>query len=399
MPKLRFRTVFWLAACLVVAGFLAWSFAPRPVPADMAEVTRGTMTVYVRDEGYTRVREAYTVSAPLGGRLLRVEIKAGDHVEAGQGVASILPSDPALLDSRSRSEAEAALRSAEALLGFARAELERLQAEADYAQGEYSRYQTLAERGAASQSVLDRARLQLRSSSAAMETARANVRAREAEREAVAARLMAPGEDADELVVVRVTSPIRGRVLRVLQESETVIQPGGAIMEIGDPGDLEIVAELLSSDAVQVRQGAPARIEAWGGSGELRARVRRVEPFGFMKVSALGVEEQRVNVILDLLDPQEDWAGLGHGFRVRPHIQIWRGEDEVIAPVAALFRQDGGWAVFVAENGRARMRRVEIGRNNGREAQILSGLEPGETLILYPSERIDGGVAVRPREG
>ena len=395
--KLRFRTVFWGVVIVGVTAAIAWSFMPRPVPADFAEVIRGELVVTVQDEGYTRVREVYSVSAPVGGRLLRVEAEPGDVVAIGETLANILPSDPAFLDARSQSEADAALEAAEALLGFARAEVVRAQAEADFARTEMERISTLAERGTVSQGALDRADLQLRSAQAALSTARANVRARIAERDAAAARLMEPGDDGDVRGVATVTSPIDGRVLRRLQESETVLQPGTPILELGDPRDLEIVAELLSTDAVRIIEGAAATIEAWGGAPSLSARVRRIEPFGFLKVSALGVEEQRVNVILDLIDPPENWASLGHGFRVEPRIEVWRGEDVVVAPVAALFRLEDGWGCFVVEGGRASLRAVQLGRTNGLEAEILGGLEPGETLVLYPSDRITDGVQVTGR--
>lgn len=394
---LSFRTLFWPAAGLLVLIGVVYAFWPRPVPADFTRVSRDTLTVTVRDEGYTRVHEVYSVSSPVGGRLLRVEPEAGDRVEAGEVLASILPSDPAFLDVRSRSEAEAALRSADALLGFAQADVERVRAEVDFAQAEMTRISTLFERGTVSQGALDRARLALRSANAALNTALANVRARQAERDAAAARLMEPGDDGEASDVVEIHSPVSGRVLRLVQESETVVGPGAPLLELGDPGDLEIVVELLSTDAVRVEEGAAAMVEDWGGADPLRAQVRRVEPFGFLKVSALGVEEQRVRVLLDFVDPPEMWASLGHGFRVEPSIEVWRGEDVVMAPVAALFRREGGWACYVVERGQARLRNVELGQSNGINAQILNGLEEGDTLVLYPSDRIEDGVRVTSR--
>lgn len=394
---LNFRTVFWPAVALIALALIIYAFLPRPVPADFARVERGVLTVTVQDEGYTRVREVYTVSAPVGGRLLRVEPEAGDAVSVGQVLANILPSDPAFLDARSQGEAEAALRSAEALRGFAQADVERARAEADFAQAEMDRINTLYERGTVSEGALDRARLALRSANAALNTARANVRARQAERDAAAARLMEPGDNGDARGLVEVTSPVSGRVLRLVQESEMVVAPGAPLLELGDPEDLEIVVELLSTDAVRISPGAAATLEDWGGSPPLRARVSRVEPFGFLKISALGVEEQRVRVRLDLLDPPQMWESLGHGFRVEPAIEVWRGEDVLIAPVAALFRHEGGWACYVVENGRARQRSVEIGQTNGVDAEILAGLESGETLVLYPSDRIEDGVQVTER--
>ncbi|KAA5804501.1 efflux RND transporter periplasmic adaptor subunit [Alkalicaulis satelles] len=396
LKNLKFRHVFWAGAALVLVLAFAFAVAPRPVPADFGEAQTAPLSVSVSAEGHAQVRDVFTVSAPIAGRLMRVEKRAGDAVEAGETLAMLLPVDPVLLDARSRSEAQAALQSAEALLGFARAELGRAEAEADYARTELERFETLAQRGTVSQGALDRARLQSRSAQAALQTARASVRAREAERDAAEARL-APPANGQEEGVVRLTSPITGRVLSVEQQSETVLAPGQRVLELGDPVDLQIIAEVRSEDAVRIRENAPARITAWGGEGDLRAEVRRVEPFGARRISALGVEERRVNVILDILEPWEDWSALGHGYRVRAAVEVWRGEDVLTAPVAALFRHEGGWAVFAVENGRARLRRVETGPNDGRTAHIVSGLNPGERVVLYPSDRIHDGARVRAR--
>ncbi|MEO1038850.1 MAG: efflux RND transporter periplasmic adaptor subunit [Pseudomonadota bacterium] len=394
--RLRFRTLFWAATGLLVAALIIWAAWPRPILVDLAVVERTDLTVSVRDEGRTRVREIYTVSAPVAGRLLRIEQEAGDPVAAGEAIASILPSDPAFLDARSQSEARAALASTEAARSFAIAEVQRAEAQLEFARTENDRIASLFERGTVSQGALDRTRLELRTAQAALATARANVRMRSAEIEAATARLIEPGEDGQIDGVVTMRSPIDGRVLRVIQESETVTLPGAPVMEVGDPGDLEVVVELLSSDAVQVEVGAEARIEAWGGEA-LRAQVQRVEPFGFLKISALGVEEQRVNVVLDFVDPPERWTSLGHGFRVEAAITVWRGEDVIIAPTAALFRTENGWAVFALRQGRARLIELQIGRSNGQHAQILSGLEAGDEVILYPTDRIRDGVAIRSR--
>jgi HlyD family secretion protein len=399
--KIRFRTVFWPAAGIVTTALIIWAFLPRPVPADFAQVTRGDLIVTIQDEGYTRVRDVYEISSPVSGRLLRVEAEPGDQVQAGDTLANILPTDPAFLDARSQEEAEAALRSTEALLGFAEAQVRQAEAGLEFARTELARIQTLADRGTASQGLLDRARLEARNAQAALDTARANLRARQAERDAASARLMTPQTGHETEAggrVIAVAAPVSGRVLRVLEESETVLQPGQPVLEVGDPRDLEIVVELLSTDAVQVTEGAPVQIDDWGGESVLQAQVRRVEPFGFLKVSALGVEEQRVNVIIDLVGIPDDWRALGHGFRVEPEIEVWRGEAVVTAPIAALFRHEGGWACFVVEAGRAVLTPIEIGRTNGTDAQILSGLEPGANLVLYPSDRISDGVRVAARE-
>jgi HlyD family secretion protein len=244
----------------------------------------------------------------------------------------------------------------------------------------------------------DRARLELRVAESALATAREGIRMREAELAAARVRLMQPGGAADAGAVVEVPAPVAGTVLRVTQESESVISAGAEVMTLGDPSDLEIVVEMLSTDAVQVRPGAEVVIENWGrAEAPLRGWVRLVEPYGFLKISALGVEEQRVNVVVDFDEPPAERSALGHGFRVEAAVVTWETDSAVQAPVGALFRSGGQWAVFRVVAERARLTPVEVGRDNGRNAEILSGLEEGETLILYPGERISDGVRVRRR--
>jgi HlyD family secretion protein len=395
---LNFRTVFWAIAGIALIVLLALAFRPQPVLVDLAEVSRGTLTVSVRDEARTRVREVYVVSAPLGGRLLRINHHAGDNVDAGEVLATILPGDPVLLDARSQVEARAAVRSAEAALAFANAEAQRAGLEAEYARTEAERVESLYATGIASQAAVDRVRLDRRSLQAGLNTARANVARVEAELEAARARLSRPGDEAGESGLVEIHAPVTGRLLRVLQESESIVAPGTPVLEMGDPADLEIVVEFLSTDAVQIHEGDAAEITAWGGDQPLRGRVRRVEPYGFIKVSALGVEEQRVNVVIDLLDAPATWSALGHGYRVEAAVTIWQEEDVVQLPVAALFRSEGQWAVYRVEEGRATLTPVEIGRENGRMAQILSGLEAGDSIVMYPGPQIHDGIGIKRRE-
>jgi len=407
MPKLRFRTLIGIVVVLGLAAFLVWAFRPQPVPVDLAQVERGALRITVADEGFTRVREIYTISAPVGGRLLRIDQDAGDPVVAGETVlANILPSDPALLDARSKSEAEAQVRSAEAALSFSRAEVERAEAEVAFARSELQRARELRSRGTISEAQLEKAELALRTAMAQLETAKAAVRVRAAELEIARARLIATSDESSDAAdarneggVVRLIAPISGKVLRVLQESEAVVAPGAPIMDIGDPADLEVVVELLSTDAVRVREGARVLMSDWGGSGTLNGLVRRIEPFGFEKVSALGIEEQRVNVIIDLTDEPDLWAGLAHGFRVEADIVVWEKDDVLQVPASALFRQGGEWAVFrVGGDGILTIRTVTIGERNDRRAQILGGLEVGDRVVLHPSDRLSEGIRVVPRE-
>ena len=394
-------------AVVLVAGAAFLAFRPQPVPVDMAVADRGELVVTVADDGETRVREVYLVSAPLPGQVLRFVGDVGDPVTAAESVlANILPTQPTFLDVRTRSELEAAVQAAEAAKTLAEAELARAQAQVDFAIGEYRRAERLFDRGNVSEATLDRARMELRSEEAALLTSRATLSMREFELETARASLILPSvEDGDTErqagCCFAVRAPVDGKILRIFHESEGVVEAGAPLVEIGDPADLEIVVDLLSTDAVQVAEDADAFIEGWGGGDRLIGRVRRVEPYGFTKTSALGIDEQRVNVIVDFAEPQERWQSLGHGYRVEVAIVVWRGEDVLKVPVGTLFRERGEWAVFAVEDEKALLRRIEVGHMNGVEAEVLGGLEPGETLILHPSDRIAEGVPVslRPNGG
>lgn len=394
---LNFRTVFWATAALALGILLVFAFRPRPVLVDVGEVSRGPLTVAVRDEARTRAREVYVVSAPVSGRLLRIGDRAGERVQAGAVIATIQPAPPTFVDERSRQEVQAGVRSAEAALTLARAELEGAEARLAHARLESARIETLATASVASQSALDRTRLDVRTAGATAANARAGVALQEAALEAARARLIEPRAASVTARAVTIRAPVAGRILRVLQQSESVIAQGAPIMEIGDPGDLEVVAELLSSDAARISAGAAATIDAWGEGPPLRGRVRLVEPYGFLKVSALGVEEQRVNVIIAPVDPPAAWRAVGHGYRVEVAVTVWQAETVVRTPVAALFRSQGRWAVFKVEGGRARLRFVEMGQNNGDQAEVRSGLNPGDQVVLHPNQSLADGARVRPR--
>jgi len=395
------RVALWIALGVLVAAGLAYAFAPRPVPVDLVTVERGPLTVTLDEEGETRVRDVFVLSAPVAGRARRIEVEVGDLVTGGESVVTeIEPIDPSLLDVRSEREARAAVQAAVAARELAEAELDRARAELDFARSERARQQGLAARGIASQRERDTAERAFRTARAALETARAAVQARSFEVDRARARLVTPGEvaaAAGECACIGVRAPVSGVVLRVLHESEGVVAAGEPLVEIGDPSDLEVLAELLSPDAVRVRAGMPVWIEQWGGAERLVGRVRRVEPYGFTKVSALGIEEQRVNVLIDLVDPAEQWLRLGHGYRVEARIVLWQADDVVKAPLSALFREGDGWAVFAQEDGRARLRPVSRGRHDGLEAEIREGLAPGDVIVRYPSERVGDGTRIAPR--
>lgn len=397
------RLLFWLPWILATVAALAWLFWPRAVAVDFATVARGPLQVTVSDEGETRVKDVFVVSAPVPGFMRRVELEAGDEVVAGKTVvARIEPSDPSFLDVRSAAESRAAAQAAEAAEKLALASVERAEAELDFARAELGRYRGLAERNTVSANDLDAAERRARTAAASLEEARAALRVRESELRQARARLISPDgtrrrRDAD-CACVEVGSPVSGSVLRVLQESEVVVASGTALVEVGNPLELEIVVDLLSSDAVRVEPGQKVLIEAWGGGEVLNGRVRRVEPFGFTKVSALGIEEQRVNVVIDFTDPPERWRRLGHGYRVEPRIVLAEGSDVLKVPRSALFRDGDRWAVFVADGGRARLRHVELGLENGLEAGINRGIEAGERVVLQPSDRVSDGVRVAARD-
>lgn len=386
----------------LAAAALVYAFMPRPVPADLTRVTRGPLTVTIDDEGMTRVKEVYVVSAPIAGRVLRIERHVGDPVTAGETVlATIRPIDPTFLDIRSRRQAEAEEQAAEAAQQLAQAELDEARAELAFARTELDRARALAPSSTISKRALDRAALEYETAKAKVAAAEATLRVKSSELETARAALIEPGrapaERRGEACCVDVRAPVDGRVLQLLQESEAVIGAGDALIEIGDPHDLEVVVDLLSTDAVKVRQGAEVLIEEWGGDGTLKGRVRRVEPYGFTKVSALGIEEQRVNVIIDFIDPSSAWETLGHGFRVEARIVVWQAAEVTRIPVSALFREGEAWMVFAVIEGRARRRPVVIGRRNDREAEVLDGLQEGEEVVLYPSDKIRDGVRLVPR--
>lgn len=386
-----------VAVLLAVAAGIVWSLLPRPIPVEVAAVTKGTFVATVDEDGKTRIRERYVVAAPLAGRLTRIRLKVGDRVDAGAAVATLLPTPAPLLDPRSRREAEERLGAAEAALQRANATVERAQVQAGQAQKERARTQALADRGATTVQALERAELAMRVADRELRAAEFLHHAAEhelAQAQALLARYASGAESSESW---NVTAPVPGVVLKVTQESETIVQPGTPILEVGDPRDLEIVVDVLSTDAVEIRPNAAVSIVNWGGAGSLAGRVRRIEPAAFTKVSTLGVEEQRVNVLIDLTSPSEAWTGLGDGFQIDARITVFSQDDAMIVPAGALFRRGDSWNVFVVESGRATVRTVTLLRRSGRFAAVAAGLALGERVIVYPSDRIRAGVRVEGR--
>ena len=395
----------WIFALwgVALAGAVIFAFAPRPIPVELASVARGPLRVTVDEDGRTRIKERYVVSAPLGGQMRRIELHPGDEVRAGRSLLAIIdPAEPDLLDPRTRVQLEARLRAAETQVQLADPRLERTRAANELAQIELQRAMTLTEKQAISRQELDRARDAAR---AAAEDVRAAEYSRQIagfELEQARAALLRtdPGSrKEDGCAELRVRSPIDGRVLRVFQEDAAVVAPGARLVELGDPADLEAEIDVLSTDAVRIQPGARVLFEHWGGGAPLEGRVRVVEPAGFLKISALGVEEQRVNVIVDFVSPPEKRRSLGDAYRVEARIAVWESDQVLKVPVGALFRHEGHWAVFTPRKGRAELARVEVDHGDGRETEILSGLNEGDKVLVHPSDKIADGVkiVVRPR--
>lgn len=384
-----------MAAVLVV--LLAYLLAPTPVSVELARAARGPMTVTVSSEGQTRVKDEYEVSAPIGGRLLRIALKAGDAVtKADTVIAVIQPPPPQFNDVRSMAELQAKVRAAQAAQAAATADLERAKAQLEFAKSELSRDQSLVGVNAVTQTNLQQSQRNVKTSEAAVVAAEDVLKQRTAELDATLASLSGPdvgGEEGRPQDPVVVRAPVTGRVLRVLKESATIVAPGMPLVEIGNVGNLEVMLEMLSEDAIKVREGATATLDGWGGE-TLHARVRLVEPFGFTKISALGVEEQRVRVFLDFTDPPQAWERLGQGYRVTAHIVVWHDDHVLRIPIGVLIRDGNRWAAYVAQGGVAHLQPLEIGHTNDTEAEVLKGLSEGQQVILHPSDQVTEGVHI-----
>ncbi|WP_196258869.1 efflux RND transporter periplasmic adaptor subunit [Pelagibacterium limicola] len=401
----KWRTTLVIGALLVAVGVaVIWALQPQPVPVDMARISTGPLEVTISQEGRTRVTDIYAVSAPIGGTLTRSQLHLGQEVRAGETiVASIRPPAPAFLDARTRAEALAAVAAADAAVRLARAQVQESEARTALAYSEYTRGAQLRQRDALSESQFEQLRIATTIADGQLAVAEATLLIRQREADAARARLIGPDTPTGPVngeCCVDVMAPVSGRVLAIHHESEQVIAGGAPLLEIGDIAELEIVVDLISSDAVRVTAGARAAIGGWGGE-DLAATVRRLEPAGFTRVSALGIEEQRVRAILDLTPESHALSAgrLGHNYRVVADIIVERAEDAVLAPLSALFRNENEWAVFVvAEGGMAELRTVALGARTNRQAVILEGLSPGEYVILHPGDRVRDGVSVAPRE-
>lgn len=397
----RRNTLIWIAVVLLVVAAFVWALRPQPVLVEVAEVRRAHFELTIDEDGRTRVRERYLVSAPLAGRLARIALRPGDEVRAGAPLATLWPALPGLLDARTRRELDERVGAAAARLAQARAHVAREEAALAQAKNEVARQRKLRGEGFVSPAALDQAELALRVQTQALEAARfAREGAEHDLAQARAALTRAQGGEA-RAGAWTIASPVDGRVLRVLQESEAVVALGTPLLEVGDPRDLEVVVDLLSGDAARIAAGARVHVEVAGA--QLAGRVRRIEPSAFTKVSALGVEEQRVNAIVDLDPPLPPAPRLGDGFRVDLRIVALEQADAVVAPVAALFRAPGAAAdeasVFVVRDGRTELRAVKVGARGPLQAWIASGLAPGEVVVVFPGDRLAAGDRVRAVRG
>lgn len=392
------RRLLWIALGLALVMALAWALRPTPVPVSVAPVSVGPFVDSITEEGRTRLRDTWNVSVPIAGYLQRVLLEVGDEVERGQVLFRLEPSPAPALDPRSRQQAEDALRAAEARLEAARANLETARAERRFAEAEYERYRQLHQRNLVSTTELEQRQSQRDRQRALERAAASSVEAASFEVESARAVLaVASGQRGDiEHPELEVRAPIDGVVLGRYRCCEGSVAAGDPILELGRLDDLEIQVDLLSMDAVRLRPGMAVRITGWGGE-PLAGSVRRIEPAGFTRISALGVDEQRVPVIVDFdaaVDPAA--LGLGSGFRVDVEFLVWQAEEILQLPTGALFREAGQWTVFVVEKGRATSRRVEVGRRSGLVTQVVGGLEQGERVIVHPGERVANGVRVSP---
>ncbi len=381
-------------AALAVAAGVALVARPKPTGVEVARATVSRLEATIDEEGRTRVRDRYVISATVTGNVRRPELHPGDAVEAGAVVARILPAEPAPLDARSRTEAEGRVRTAEAALRQAQSVVERSRNALEFARTDADRVRRLAASGAVPDRELSQAEFQQRSR--ADELASAQFAARGAAYEldnarALLSRFTHVETSRDEITL---RSPVRAKVLRVLQPSGGVVAAGTPLLELGDTEALEVVVDLLTADALEVAPGARAHLEAGGGTGTLEGQVRLVEPSAFTRVSALGVEEQRVNVLIDLLAPPSRWRSLGDGWRVDAHIVAWEGDRVLTVPLGALFRRGGEWCVFAVEGGLARRRAVTIGHQGGGAVEVTRGLAAGARVIVHPPDRLEDGERV-----
>lgn len=389
-------TWMWTGAAAAAVAALAWAFWPRAVEVEAAAVRTGRFEQAIEEDGRTRLKDRYVISAPVAARLERITLREGDSVRAGQTVAVLRPVMSPMVDQRSRAEAQARLRAADASVDRGKARTQRARVALEEARLDRQRAERLAAEGFVSASKLDSARLALAGAQRELDTALAELDLAGHEREQAQATLQHFTGVAREGGALDVRSPVAGVVLRVAQPSENTLAAGAALLDVGDPRQLEVVSELLTTDAVQAQPGRRVLIERWGGPPVVGA-VRRVDPAAFTKVSALGIEEQRVITVIDVADPPPEWLAMGDGFRVVVRVITNSVDAAVLVPVGALFPHGSGMAVYELQSGRARLRPVEVGGRNGTDAWVRGGLRPGEQVIVYPPATVADGRRIMVR--
>ncbi len=390
------RSIPWLMGAALL-GLVAWGLWPKPILVETGIVARSPLTVRVSEEGKTRIRNRYVVAAPVAGRMRRVPLKAGDTVEAGKSLlTTIEPVASPILDPRARVQAEAVVSMREASRRQAEESLEASRAALKMAEADRDRMRSVRKDGSLSDS--DRDRMEAEASIKAAEVRAAEFALQVIDYELAQAKAALQRPDAGAAGdLVEMKAPVSGLVLRVMQESETIVSPGTQILEIGDPADIEIEAEILSRDAVTIHPGDAVEVEQWGGETALKGRVRRIEPAAFTKISALGVEEQRVYVLSDLLDPPAAAKALGDRYRVEVRVAVWHSDDVPVVPSGALFREGNDWKSFIYQNGTARLATVGAGHSDGHLTEVLSGLKAGDKVLLHPPDTVKDGAAVKER--
>lgn len=395
MRRIRSGLMGLLVVGLIAAAAVA-TLWPRPQKVQVAPVTAGWMEVAILQDGVTRIKDRYQVSATVGGKLLRIGLRPGDEIQRGKSsIAVIQPSPPAMLDARQIAQLNANVEAAKRQVELS--EARRVQAEAQLRQSEtnFGRLKSLSEKGGVSLAELELAEVDYRTKSEGLRVANfeSEIRGFERQQAEVALKHFTDDESNDPLQF-EIRAPIDGVVLRVFEESSTVVAPGTPLLEVGNPADLEIVVDVLSTDAVKIQAGNAVILDHWGGDRNLLAEVRRVEPAAFTKVSALGVEEQRVNIIADFREPPDVVARLGDQYRVEARIVVWKQDQITQVPNNALFRLNGQWSVFLVEAQKLRVASVEVGKRNETHAQVLAGVQPGQQVVIYPSDLLEDGQAV-----
>jgi HlyD family secretion protein len=394
------KTTGQLAALALIIAVIAIAFAPKATLVDVHLIERGPMQETIEEEGKTRVTDRFTISAPVDGFVRRIELDIGDRVEVSQIVAQLEPLRSRILDPRSQAEAKARVEAAKSAHLAAQENAKAAKADAVFAGDELKRLEKLYQRNSISTGTFQQAQARARRTAAQLKSAEFGVQVAQFEREAAQTTLRYYAADNREIQTekVAIVASVAGRVLKVYHESEGVVPAGEPLLELGDPASLEIAVDVLSQDAVRIAAGTPVNIDRWGGDTRLHGRVRMVEPVGFTKTSALGVEEQRVLVIVDIVSPPAQWQRLGDGYRVETRFVLWESNDVLQIPTSALFRYQGEWAAFVLEDHRAKLRRITLDHRNGLSAELIDGLSENERVITHPDDAVYDGKRVRLRE-